>query len=520
MTATTFLEWEDQANGSNNNTWGDVSDANSTIFEQAIARLGSISTTGGTTTLSSAQNRYPIIALTGVLVSNATIVVRTAEKNWAFINNTTGAFSVTVKTLAGTGKAIPRGRATNLYCDGANVINARQVIVPSAIAGGTVDAITATFEPAFAAADLTDGTLFVVESLGANLTTTPTFNPDTLGGLTITKSGNQVLTANDIPRAGLKMLLCYRASAAKYELLNPVISSPYGLKNRIINGDMRIAQRGTSFATPVSGAYTLDRWGVFWAGAAPSNVAQVAGPTGFSRALWILGAVGNTVTTIYQRIESLNVADLVGQNVVLSVNISASVGQTIAWSLVGATAPDNYAGSTFLASGTWTVTTSAQTFSAAISAIGANVANGVQLGLSPQNGGPFTSGTVTITGAQLELGATATQFEWRDQGDVIQQCQRYYQSFTPTNIIGYCQATNTALFFVPYLTPMRGSPSVGFSGCNVIYGAGLTTAALSNNSDSPSISSTGLSCTTAAVLTVGQACRIQSGLTVNVVAEL
>ena len=220
MTATTYLEWEDQTNGSNNNTWGDVSDANSTIFEQAIARLGAVATTGGSTTLSSAQNRYPIITVTGALVSNATIVVRTAEKNWVFLNNTTGAFSLTVKTLAGTGKAIPRGRATQLYCDGVNVTNARESIVPTALASGAVDAITATFEPAFAASELLDGTIFAVEALGANLTATPTFSPDGNTAQIITKYGNQALVPSDIPRAGFKMLLCYRASVTKYELLN------------------------------------------------------------------------------------------------------------------------------------------------------------------------------------------------------------------------------------------------------------------------------------------------------------
>ena len=101
MTATTYLEWEDQTNGSNNNTWGDVSDANSAIFEQAIARYLPLSTTGGSTTLTSSQNRYPIIVVSGVLASNATIVVRTAEKNWTIKNVTTGNFTLTVKTAAG-----------------------------------------------------------------------------------------------------------------------------------------------------------------------------------------------------------------------------------------------------------------------------------------------------------------------------------------------------------------------------------------------------------------------------------
>ncbi len=223
MTTTTYLEWDDQATGANNNTWGDVTDANLTILELAIARFLSIATTGGTTTLTSAQNRYPIIRLTGVLASNAIIEVRTAEKNWRFINATTGAFTVTVKTSAGTGKTLPRGRAVMLYCDGTNVEHARATGIPSAQAGGTVDALTATFEPATATAELQDGTMFFVEAAGANTTTTPTFSPDGLTARTITKNGGQALVAGDIRGAGHKLLLSYDESSTRYELLNPAL---------------------------------------------------------------------------------------------------------------------------------------------------------------------------------------------------------------------------------------------------------------------------------------------------------
>ena len=122
MVATPFLEIEDQLTGENNNTWGDVLDANLAILEQAIARSVSIPTTGGTTTLTSSQNRFPIIRITGTLLSNAIIQVRTAQMNWIFINGTGGAFTLTVKTAAGTGVLVPQGRAVKLYCDGVNVL--------------------------------------------------------------------------------------------------------------------------------------------------------------------------------------------------------------------------------------------------------------------------------------------------------------------------------------------------------------------------------------------------------------
>jgi hypothetical protein len=150
MPLTTRLEIDDQTNGSNNNTWGDVTDSNLQILEQAIAGVTSIATTGGTTTLTSSQNRFPIIVITGTLVSNATINVRAAEKNWQFINATSGAFTVTVKTPSGSGQVLPRGQGVTLYCDGTNVLAVPTVLARTATSvGGTANAVTLTFSPAF-----------------------------------------------------------------------------------------------------------------------------------------------------------------------------------------------------------------------------------------------------------------------------------------------------------------------------------------------------------------------------------
>lgn len=55
--------------------------------------------------------------------------------------------------------------------------------------------------------------------------------------------------------------------------------TPVGSKNDIINGDFRIAQAGTSFAAPASGAYDLDGWQNFNSGTAVFTAAQVAGST-------------------------------------------------------------------------------------------------------------------------------------------------------------------------------------------------------------------------------------------------
>lgn len=221
MTTTTYLEWDDQATGANDNTWGDVLDANQTIFETAIARVLSIATTGGTTVLTSDENRYPIIIVTGTLLSNASIRVRSAEKNWIFINKTNGSYWLRVTTSGGTSKYLPRGRATKLYCDGTNVEAARDSVIPYAEAGGTANAITASFEPETDAYNIEKGYIWAVEAANANSSTTPTFTPDGLTTYTIEKAGGQALVAGDI-RAGHCALFMF-VGGGKVELLNPAM---------------------------------------------------------------------------------------------------------------------------------------------------------------------------------------------------------------------------------------------------------------------------------------------------------
>jgi len=88
-----------------------------------------------------------------------------------------------------------------------------------AVGGGTVDAITATFSPAFTA--LNDIKLVRVRASGANATTTPTLAVNGLTAKTIVRHGNKALREGDIIGAGHEMLLARNTSNDNYELLNP-----------------------------------------------------------------------------------------------------------------------------------------------------------------------------------------------------------------------------------------------------------------------------------------------------------
>lgn len=94
-------------------TWGAYSGA-------AFSNV-SITTTGGTTTLTAIQAIADMITVSGLLTSNATIIVPTATSQFTFVNNTTGAYSLTVITASGTGVTIKQGGADYVICDGTNV---------------------------------------------------------------------------------------------------------------------------------------------------------------------------------------------------------------------------------------------------------------------------------------------------------------------------------------------------------------------------------------------------------------
>lgn len=89
-------------------------------------------------------------------------------------------------------------------------------------AGGTADAITATYSPAPTA--VVDGMLFFVRALAANATTTPTFSPNAFPAHLTTRAGGAALNLGDIPGANAEIILRYNLANTRYELLNPAVA--------------------------------------------------------------------------------------------------------------------------------------------------------------------------------------------------------------------------------------------------------------------------------------------------------
>lgn len=186
--------------------------------------VAAVTMTGSNVTLTALQYGKPIVVISGLLTANLNLIFPSIAGEWSVINNTTGAFSVTCKTSAGTGVVVNSAQA--IVGDGTNIYSAVNDAISLlgenvAHAAGTADALTAAFTPA--PHSWPDGVPFFVRAASANATATPTFTPNsgTLTAKTIVKGANGALVAGDIAGAGHWLVLQYDSTLDKVVLLNP-----------------------------------------------------------------------------------------------------------------------------------------------------------------------------------------------------------------------------------------------------------------------------------------------------------
>jgi hypothetical protein len=91
-------------------------------------------------TLTAAEADNRVIEFTGALTGNINVIVPTEKRVWFVHNNTSGSFTLTVKTSAGTGVTVVQGGKAVLYGDATNVLSLMHV---SAFAATVLDDLTA-----------------------------------------------------------------------------------------------------------------------------------------------------------------------------------------------------------------------------------------------------------------------------------------------------------------------------------------------------------------------------------------
>ncbi len=297
----------------------------------------------------------------------------------------------------------------------------------------------------------------------------------------------------------------------------------FGFKNRIINGQMQIAQRATSntitaAATIAAGYSTVDRFYVYSTGA-NVTAAQVAGSGATKNRLQITGAASVTAVGIGQRIEANNSYDLAGSTATLSADLAISATlTTVTWTASYANTADTFGTvssntNTQIATGTFTVTPTVTNFNAQIT-IPAAATTGIQILFTV---GALTAGlTWTVGNVQLEKGSTATSFDYRPFSTELALCQRYLPcfNFTVVNQGTYTgQAYSTAAAMINFVFPVQ--TRVAPTGVTVTGTFTASTAAYSNSGSfssilifAPSTYSAGLNCTGGSGLVIGNATQL------------
>ncbi len=170
----TDLKLELMVTGENAGTWGDITNTNLNLLQQAIGGYQEVSIAGGaqTTTLvmsnaALSNARNAVIKLTGAITGNQIVTIPDGiEKTYIIYNGTTGAFTVQIKTVSGTGPtfATTDKGFKSVFADGTNIVD-----VPLGVPGGSNTQVQFNSSGSFggSANFVWDGTNLVLDSEGA-----------------------------------------------------------------------------------------------------------------------------------------------------------------------------------------------------------------------------------------------------------------------------------------------------------------------------------------------------------------
>lgn len=136
-----LLALEKQATGENENTWGTKLNTVLDVIDRAAAGYLAKSVAGAANvTLTQTESENLFIEFTGALTGNIEVYpVNASEKTWWLMNTTTGDFTLTFKTAAGTGFVVPRSTRISCASDGTNIRRLTSIVpaVQTFTASGT-----------------------------------------------------------------------------------------------------------------------------------------------------------------------------------------------------------------------------------------------------------------------------------------------------------------------------------------------------------------------------------------------
>ena len=302
-----------------------------------------------------------------------------------------------------------------------------------------------------------------------------------------------------------------------------------GRRNIVINGGMKVAQRSTSVTGlgATTGYYVLDRFRTPMSTSGRFTMAQVAdGPAGFAKCMKITTTTADTsiaateLLIFEQRIEGQDVQQLqkgtaTAKQVTVSFyvkgnaaatyvcelydhdntrNITQSFTVTTDWRRIELTFaadtsdPLDDDNAVSLSANIWLHAGSNRTSGTFVSNTWADVNETNRCAVSNFTSiFDSTNRTFFLTGVQVELGSTATEFEHRSYGEELALCQRYLPAFnaeSTTDTFATGTFTSNAIAFINY--PFLVEPRVTPTGITIstvahvqLYGPGGGTSAAS-----------------------------------------
>ena len=282
-----------------------------------------------------------------------------------------------------------------------------------------------------------------------------------------------------------------------------------GRRNLLLNGDMRIAQRGTSKTATAAGTYLLDRFQAYSGDFSTYGYTvsqETDSPNGFANSLKYNFDDADTSPSsehsIYHKMEGQNLQQLQkgtssAKSVTLSFWCKASLAGTYIAELMDNDNSNRHISKSYSISAVNTWEYKAITFEGdTVGALANDAGNSLGITYWLAANSSNTSGTLQtawgslsqgnravgqtnlgatannsffLTGVQLELGKVATPFEHRSYGEELAACQRYFHRIERAATGANTMATgavspSSGLFYIQFPTSMRASPSVTKTG--------------------------------------------------------
>lgn len=317
-----------------------------------------------------------------------------------------------------------------------------------------------------------------------------------------------------------------RDIADQQENLGGAVAPFVAGKNKIINGDFGIWQRGTT--ATVTGAYggqiSVDRYVMSSIGGSTvasqqTFTAGTAPVTGYESQYFLRLAPGASVTYIDlgQKIEDVRTF----ANQTVTVSFWAKASSTVAFTPLsnqffgsgGSAAVNTYGPSAITLTTSWARYT--QTFtipSVAGKTIGASSGCAIYL---TYTSGTLVSNNIDIWGWQVESGNVATPFTTASGtiGGELALCQRYFTRYGASAAYipfgtGFCFNSTGVQWTLPFKVRMRTNPTMSFAAGNTFAtytSGGVVTTGTSMTLDRVGDDCAMLSLTVASGLTAGQA---------------